>query len=173
MRAFYRGYHAASGRRAQQVRRLHVMREDGKFPGRQALCGAAGWTHTNSPAVVLDPMPTDPPDGLTWCRPCVGHAADLVGQLNAFARLISALNDLTQTEDKPVDTTPTDGPCARCKQTRPLFDFSYVPDGWMEFVEVKLCARCHSLSSLEDEDDQLNPSVFEGQPVSSFAGGAR
>jgi hypothetical protein len=173
MRAFYRGYHAATGRRAKQVRRLHVMREDGKFAGKQGLCGAAGWGHTNSPPIVLNPMPTTPPDGLTWCRACIGHAADLVGQLDAFARMISALNDLAATEDKPVDTTPTADPCARCKQARPLFTFSYVPNGWMEFVEVQLCARCHSLSSLEDEDDQLQQSVFASQPVSSFAGGAR
>ncbi|MGQ4340340.1 hypothetical protein ACN6LF_005209 [[Kitasatospora] papulosa] len=92
MRAFYRGYNAATGRRAQQVRNLHVMREDGKFAGKQGLCGAPGWGVTNSPPVVLDPMPAAPPDGLVWCRSCVGHAAALVGHLDAFARLIASLN---------------------------------------------------------------------------------
>ncbi|MDX3033925.1 hypothetical protein [Streptomyces scabiei] len=85
MRAFYRGYSSQSGRRAGQVRRLHVMREDGKFPGRQGLCGAPGWAHTHSPAVILDPLPATPPDGLTWCNACVGHAANLVLQKPEFS----------------------------------------------------------------------------------------
>lgn len=92
MRAFYRGYNAATGRRASQVRRLHIMREDGKFSGRQGLCGAPGWTVTNSPPVILDPLPAEPPHGLAWCCSCVGHAAWLVGQLDAFARTIASLN---------------------------------------------------------------------------------
>lgn len=98
MRAFYRGYSAATGRRAGQVRRLHVMREDGKFAGRQALCGTAGWGVTQSPAVILDPLPTTPPDGLTWCRSCVGHAADVLGQLDHVARLLAGLNAIAQQE---------------------------------------------------------------------------
>lgn len=171
MRAFYRGYHAATGRRAAQVRRLHVMREDGKFAGKQGLCGAPGWGHTNSPPVLIDPLPANPPEGLSWCRACVGHAADQVGQLNAFARLIAGLDDIArqQTAEPEPKLEPAEGPCARCRQTRRLFDFSYVPDGWMEFVAVRLCARCHSLSALEDEDDQLNHTVFAEQPTSSFA----
>lgn len=48
------------------------------------------------------------------------------------------------------------GRCGRCRQTRPLFSFSWMPDGWMEFKEIQLCARCHSLSSLEDEDGLLD-----------------
>ncbi|MFD5508961.1 hypothetical protein ACFWIB_14460 [Streptomyces sp. NPDC127051] len=99
MRAFYRGYSAATGRRAAQVRRLHVMREDGGFAGRQGLCGAPGWGVTHSPAVILDPLPTQPPPGLSWCRSCIGHAADLVGQLDAFAHIIAALNDLATAEE--------------------------------------------------------------------------
>jgi hypothetical protein len=174
MRAFYRGYHAATCRRAQQVRRLHVMREDGKFAGRQALCGAPGWGHINSPPIVLDPMPAAPLDGLTWCRACVGHATDLVGQLNAVARMISALAEpkTAPAEAEPAEAAPADR-CGRCRQTRPLFTFSYVPSGWFEFVAIELCARCYGLSALEDEDDQLDQSVFAEQPVSSFAGGAR
>lgn len=166
MRAFYRGYHAATGRRAGQVRRLHVMREDGQFAGKQALCGNPGWGVTNSPPIVIDPLPMKPPEGLTWCRSCVGHAADLVGQLNAFARMIAALDDLSRSETQapvaePAETPEgTEGRCSRCRQTRPLHTFSYVPDGWMEFVAVRLCPRCHSLSALEDEDDRLDHSSF-------------
>lgn len=99
MRAFYRGYSSVTGRRASQVRRLHVMREDGGFAGRQALCGTPGWCVTNSPAVILDPLPGTPPAGLSWCRSCIGHAADLVGQLDDFARIIAALNDPTAQEE--------------------------------------------------------------------------
>lgn len=175
MRAFYRGYHAATGRRAGQVRRLHIMREDGKFAGHQALCGAAGWGHTNSPPVILDPLPMKPPDGLTWCRSCIGHAAALVGQLDAFARIVATLDDLArQKTDAPSEPAAAEndsapGACSRCRQPRPLFTFSYLPTGWMEFVEVKLCARCHSLSAIEDEDDRLDHTVFADQPASSFA----
>lgn len=104
MRAFYRGYHAATGRRAAQVRRLHIMREDGKFAGRQALCGNPGWGVTNSPPVVIDPLPLKPPDGLSWCRSCVGHAAALVGQLDAFARIVATLDDLARAEAKQQET---------------------------------------------------------------------
>lgn len=171
MCAFYRGYHAATGRRARQVRRLHIMREDGKFAGRQALCGAAGWGHTNSPPILIDPLPLKPPDGLDWCRSCIGHAAAIVGQLDAFARIVATLNDQDQQKaDAPAEgTEEPEGTCSRCRQTRPLFTFSYVPDGWFEFVEVKLCARCHSLSTLEDEDDRLDHTIFADQPTSSFA----
>lgn len=99
MRAFYRGYNAATGRRAQQVRNLHVMREDGNFAGKQGLCGAPGWGVTHSPPMVIDPLPPAPPDGLVWCRSCVGHAAALVGQLDAFARIIAALNHIAEQEE--------------------------------------------------------------------------
>lgn len=175
MRAFYRGYNAATGRRAKQVRRLHVMREDGGFAGKQGLCGAAGWAHTNSPPIVIDPLPADPPEGLTWCRSCVGHAADQVGQLAAFARMIAALDDIARQNAQPEPAPADEQCCSRCRQPRPLFSFSYVPNGWAEFCEVNLCARCHSLSAIEDEDDQLDHGVFADQPTSTFAtaGGAR
>lgn len=141
MRAFYRGYSTATGRRAKQVRRLHVMREDGKFAGKQGLCGTPGWGVTQSPAVILEPLPAEPPTGLSWCNSCIGHAAHLVGQLEAVARTVADLAEAT---------------CGRCEQMRKLFSFSWVPDGWMEFKEIHLCARCHSLSALEDEDGQLD-----------------
>jgi hypothetical protein len=31
-----------------------------------------------------------------------------------------------------------------------------MPAGWMEFKTIRLCVRCHSLSSLEDEDGLLD-----------------
>lgn len=52
--------------------------------------------------------------------------------------------------------TPAEGACGRCRQTRPLWTFSWMPDGWMEFKEIRLCTRCHSLSALEDEDGRLD-----------------
>jgi hypothetical protein len=85
MRAFYRGYNAATGRRAAQVRRLHIMREDGRYPGRQGECGTAGYDVTNSPTVILDPAPPMPPEGLTWCPKCVGLAAARTGLLEQWA----------------------------------------------------------------------------------------
>lgn len=90
MRAFYRGYNSLSGRRAGQVRRLHVMREDGKFPGRQGECGAPGWTHRHSDPVILDPLPATPPTGLEWCPACVGRAAERIGLLDAWAARLSS-----------------------------------------------------------------------------------
>lgn len=90
VRAMYRGYSTRSGRRAGQVRRLHIVREDGKFPGRQAECGVAGWDVRDSPAVVLDPMPAAPPDGLSWCPACVGKAAERVGLLDQWAAALAA-----------------------------------------------------------------------------------
>ncbi|MGW0920166.1 hypothetical protein ACWD3J_14250 [Streptomyces sp. NPDC002755] len=141
MRAFYRGYSTATGRRAKQVRRLHVMREDGNFAGKQGMCGAPGWGVTQSPPVILEPLPAEPPAGLSWCSPCIGHAAHLVGQLETVARTIADLAEAT---------------CGRCRQQRKLFPFSWMPNGWMEFKTIQLCARCHSLSALEDEDDQLD-----------------
>ena len=57
-------------------------------------------------------------------------------------------------------TTPTEGRCNSCQQTRPLFEFSWVPIGWMEFVETRLCVRCHSAATLEDENAGLHYDVF-------------
>jgi len=83
-RAFYRGY-VSGGLRAGQVKRLHIIREDGKFPGRQALCGVHGWDVTQSETVVIDPMPEQVPDGLDWCPTCIGWLADCLGQLDRVA----------------------------------------------------------------------------------------
>jgi hypothetical protein len=78
---------------------------------------------------------------LSWCNSCIGHAAHLVGQLDAVARTVAELAEAT---------------CGRCKQTRKLFPFSWIPTGWAEFKEIHLCVRCHSLSALEDEDGLLD-----------------
>jgi len=86
MRAFYRGYSQRTGHRAARVRRLHLMREDGKFGGRQAYCGVHGWSVRDSVPIILDPPPETPPDGLSWCGACVGRAAEKTGQLDQFAR---------------------------------------------------------------------------------------
>ncbi len=82
-RAFYRSY--ASPR----VTRLHVMREDGKFPGRQGLCGTAGWGVRRSEPVIIDPMPATPPAGLLWCPPCVGRLAERAGVLAGWAGVLA------------------------------------------------------------------------------------
>ncbi|MFD4371526.1 hypothetical protein ACFWPY_08030 [Streptomyces sp. NPDC058527] len=90
MRAFYRGYSVRTGRRAAQVRRLHIMREDGPMPGRQGECGTTGWDVTHSPAVLLDPAPQTPPAGLAWCPRCVGLAAARTGLLDQWAAQLAA-----------------------------------------------------------------------------------
>lgn len=93
MRAFYRGYHAATGRRAGHVRRLHVMLEDRQFAGKQALCGNPGWGVTNSPPIVIDrsekqtPVaePAETPEGTEGrCSRCHSLSAleDEDGRLN-------------------------------------------------------------------------------------------
>lgn len=49
---------------------------------------------------------------------------------------------------------PTTGTCAKCRQTRPLFSFEFVPDGWYEFITRMLCARCWSVCTEADERDE-------------------
>lgn len=83
-RAFFRSY-VHLHRRSARVTRLHIMREDGPYAGRQGLCGTAGWGVTRSEPIVLDPMPAAPPDGLTWCPACVGRLAELRGVLAGWA----------------------------------------------------------------------------------------
>jgi len=78
-RAFYRGYQSS------RVTRLHLMREDGKFPGRQGLCGVSGWAARRSDPIILDPMPVVPPAGLSWCPACVGRLAERRGVLAGWA----------------------------------------------------------------------------------------
>lgn len=59
-RAYYMSY-VANGKRAGQVKRVHVIREDGRW----AHCG-----QSSSP-VTLCPIPFVLPEGLTWCSKCV------------------------------------------------------------------------------------------------------
>lgn len=89
-RAFYRGYPNTSDGRSAKVTRLHIIREDGKWPGRQGLCGTSAGRHQQSEPVVLDPMPATPPEGLRWCPPCVGHLAERAGRIETVAALLAA-----------------------------------------------------------------------------------
>lgn len=81
-RAFYRPY---PGRGTV----LHVMREDGPFPGKQGECGAPGWSGRTTP-VILDPIPGKPPEGVTWCATCVGRLARRLGILAPVARDVAS-----------------------------------------------------------------------------------
>ena len=69
-RGLYRGYWSG-GKRAGQVRRLHIVREDGPkgwAPGKQTMCGQGAWDVTHSDAVILDPLPDRPPEGWRGAR---------------------------------------------------------------------------------------------------------
>lgn len=91
-RAIHSGYY--DGReRAGQVRRLHIVREEGQFAGRRSLCGQAAYKVTNSTPAVLDPMPERPPDGLTWCPKCVGHLAERLGMLPVVAADLARISE--------------------------------------------------------------------------------
>lgn len=88
-----RAYHSAFGspeRRGGQVRRLHIVREDGQRPGQQTMCGQHATGTTKAAAVIIDPMPAAPPDGLTWCPTCIGLLTERTGRLDALAALLAA-----------------------------------------------------------------------------------
>lgn len=87
-RAFHSGY--GGHRRGGQVRRLHIVREDGRAGGRQAMCGQAAGPTLKAPVVVYDPMPATPPPGLTWCPSCIGHLAERTNRIEALAALLAA-----------------------------------------------------------------------------------
>jgi hypothetical protein len=93
VRTVERGYVASTGRRAGQVRRVHVIREEGprgwdnsEF-GNQTLCGQGAWKGQNSPPIIRY-APHELPEGLTWCPKCVGQLAELLGRTHAVARLL-------------------------------------------------------------------------------------
>ena len=91
-RAVYHDYYAGRAR-ARQVRRLHVIREDGPLgweSGKQTLCGQHAWQVRNSQPVVIDPMPARPPEGLRWCPKCIGHLAEALGLLDDIAGEVAA-----------------------------------------------------------------------------------
>jgi hypothetical protein len=88
-----RAYHSAFGspeRRGGQVRRLHIVRDDGPRPGWQTMCGQHATGTTKAAAVVIDPMPAAPPDGLTWCPTCIGLLTERAGLLDVLAELLAA-----------------------------------------------------------------------------------
>lgn len=95
--AFYRGY-VDAGRRAGQVKRLHILRNTPRRVVRASRppsystgwCGIHAWDVTGSSAVVLNPMPDRPPAGLEWCPACIGHLADTLGLLDAVAAELAA-----------------------------------------------------------------------------------
>jgi hypothetical protein len=92
-RAMYRGYHSGSGKRAGQVRRLHVIREHGPAgwePGKQTLCGQHAWACRHSDPVIISPLPDRAPDGLAWCPKCIGLLAELLGLLGEIAASLAA-----------------------------------------------------------------------------------
>ena len=91
-RGLYRGYWSG-GKRAGQVRRLHIIREDGPkgwAPGKQTMCGQGAWDVTHSDAVILDPLPDRPPEGLAWCPKCIGHLAERLGLLEEIGSSLAA-----------------------------------------------------------------------------------
>ena len=72
---------------------LHIIREDGPkgwAPGKQTMCGQAAWDCRNSGAVILDPLPDRPPEGLAWCPKCIGHLAERLGLLEEIGSSLAA-----------------------------------------------------------------------------------
>lgn len=89
VRTVERGYYASQPQRSARVTRVHVIREDGPHPGKQAMCGQHAYDVRNSEAIVRD-VPHALPDGLSWCPKCVGHLAEKLGRLGEVARLLGA-----------------------------------------------------------------------------------
>ena len=95
VRTIIRGYKASTGRRAGQVRRVHVIREEGprgwdnSERGNQTMCGQHAWNVTDSPALIRD-IPHPLPEGLSWCPACIGHLAEQLGLLGEVARMLGA-----------------------------------------------------------------------------------
>lgn len=90
--AFYRGY-IDNGRRAGQVRRLHILRETGTpgtYPRKLGWCGTGAYDVTNSSTRLISPLPSRPPEGLEWCPCCVGRYADYIGLLGEVAGEVAA-----------------------------------------------------------------------------------
>jgi hypothetical protein len=90
--AFYRGY-VTGGRRAGQVRRLHILRPTGTRsldPGKLGYCGTGAWKCRGSDPVLVSPLPATPPEGLAWCPACVGRYAEDVGLLGEIAAEVAA-----------------------------------------------------------------------------------
>ena len=54
------------------------------------MCGQSARRHTSSDPMVINPMPSCPPDGLAWCPVCVGHLAEVLGLLGEVAASLAA-----------------------------------------------------------------------------------
>jgi hypothetical protein len=92
LRAVYSAY-PNGGKRAGQVKRLHIVRETSTpslSAGRSTLCGQGAYPVTNSDRVIITPLPARPPEGLSWCPKCVGHAAELFGLLDEIGAWLAA-----------------------------------------------------------------------------------
>lgn len=87
--AVHRSY-VDGGRLAKNVRRLHILREEGEWAGKQSLCGQAMWSGSRSGPVIYNPMPATPPNGLAWCPLCVGRLAERLGVLAEIASSLAA-----------------------------------------------------------------------------------
>lgn len=88
-RAFYRGY-VDGTQRAKRVTRLHIFRDipaaprarwTDDRPRAEGWCGIHAWRCKQSTPVILDPLPSRPPEGLRWCPLCVGRLLDQAGLL--------------------------------------------------------------------------------------------
>lgn len=124
-RAFYRSY-VQDGNRARQVKRLHIVREDGKYPGRYGFCSIHFGDVTMSKGHVIEPLPAVPPSGLSWCGACLGGYAERVGLADHVAAILAAADEPAERPAPDVPTPPQKvyikprGICAGCGQERAL-----------------------------------------------------
>lgn len=88
-RAFYRDYPEDAEHLSRRIKRLHIVREDGKRPGHNGYCGIQVGDVTRSTAGIIDPMPVVAPQGLHWCGKCVGEHAERIGQLDIIAAVLA------------------------------------------------------------------------------------
>jgi hypothetical protein len=88
VRTCQRGY-VQDGRRAGQVRRVHVVREEGPKGQRatETLCGQSTGPHVESQAIIRE-APHDLPEGLSWCPTCTGRLAEQQGRTAEVAALL-------------------------------------------------------------------------------------
>jgi hypothetical protein len=98
IRTVQRGYYDRSEPPAGQVRRVHVIREEGPRgwdgPERQTWCGQGTWNGQHSPPVIRD-APHDLPRGLSWCPKCTGLLAERLGRINEVATLLGLSGAVT------------------------------------------------------------------------------
>lgn len=88
-RAFYRDYPDDAQRLSRRIRRLHIIREDGKHAGHNGYCGIQVGDVQRSSAGIIDPMPMVAPLGLSWCAKCVGEHAERIGHLDTIAAVLA------------------------------------------------------------------------------------